>query len=112
MVRADGQKTYRVFENIISNIAKYAMPGTRAYVTIGERDGYGVAIFKNISQTPLNIPAEQLTDRFVRGDSARTGEGSGLGLSIARDLCELQGGKFEIRIDGDMFTATVSLPLI
>lgn len=111
VVYADGQKTYRIFENIISNIAKYAMPGTRAYVTIGEKDGYGVAIFKNISQTPLNIPAEQLMDRFVRGDASRAGEGSGLGLSIARDLCELQGGKFEIRIDGDMFTATVNLPL-
>lgn len=111
VVYADGQKTYRIFENIISNIAKYAMPGTRAYVTIGEKDGFGVAIFKNISQSPLNIPVEQLMDRFVRGDASRAGEGSGLGLSIARDLCELQGGKFEIRIDGDMFTATVNLPL-
>lgn len=111
IVHADGQKTYRIFENIISNISKYAMPGTRAYVTVGEKDGYGVAIFKNVSQSPLNIPAEQLMERFVRGDAARTGEGSGLGLSIARDLCELQGGKFEIRIDGDLFTATVNLPL-
>ena len=111
IVHADGQKTYRIFENIISNIAKYAMPGTRAYVTVGEKDGYGVAIFKNISQSPLNIPAEQLMERFVRGDASRAGEGSGLGLSIARDLCELQGGRFEIRIDGDMFTATVNLPL-
>lgn len=111
IVHADGQKTYRIFENIISNIAKYAMPGTRAYVTVGEKDGYGVAIFKNVSQSPLNIPAEQLMERFVRGDASRAGEGSGLGLSIARDLCELQGGRFEIRIDGDLFTASVSLPL-
>ncbi len=111
-VRADGQKTYRIFENIISNISKYSMPGTRAYVTLAEENGYGVITFKNISNEPLNIPADQLMERFVRGDAARTGEGSGLGLSIARDLCELQGGKFEIRIDGDLFTATVELPLV
>ncbi len=111
-VRADGQKTYRILENIISNIAKYAMPGTRAYVAVWQRDGFGCVSFKNISNDPLNIPADELMERFVRGDSARSGEGSGLGLSIARDLSELQGGKFEIQIDGDMFTATVSLPLV
>lgn len=111
MVFADGQKTYRILENIISNIGKYAMPGTRAYVEVSEKDGMGAVTFKNISNDPLNIPAEQLMDRFVRGDASRSGEGSGLGLSIARDLCELQGGKFNIQIDGDMFTATVMLPM-
>ncbi len=111
VVFVDGQKTYRVLENIISNITKYAMPGTRAYVAVGEKDSMGFVSFKNISNAPLNIPADQLMERFVRGDASRSGEGSGLGLSIARDLCELQGGNFDIQIDGDMFTAIVYLPL-
>ena len=110
IVFADGQKTYRVLENIISNITKYSLPGTRAYVTVGEENGMGMVMFRNISAAPLNISADELMERFVRGDSARTGEGSGLGLSIARDLCELQGGRFEISIDGDMFTSRVLLP--
>ncbi len=111
IVRADGQKTYRVFENVISNIAKYALEDTVAYVMVGVQDGYGIATFKNISREPLNVSTDQLMERFVRGDFSRSGEGSGLGLSIARDLCALQGGKFEIYIDGDMFTAKISLPL-
>ena len=111
VVFADGQKTYRVLENIISNITKYSMPGTRAYVTVGEENGMGTVVFRNISAAPLNITADELMERFVRGDSARTGEGSGLGLSIARDLCELQGGRFEISIEGDMFTSRVLLPM-
>ncbi len=110
VVFADGQKTYRVLENIISNITKYSLPGTRAYVTVGEENGMGSVVFRNISAAQLNITADELMERFVRGDSARTGEGSGLGLSIARDLCELQGGRFEIRIEGDMFTSRVLLP--
>ncbi len=111
VVFADGQKTYRVLENVISNITKYSMPGTRAYVTVGEENGMGSVVFRNISAAPLNISADELMERFVRGDSARTGEGSGLGLSIAKNLCELQGGKFEISIEGDMFTSRVLLPL-
>ncbi|MBR6634035.1 MAG: sensor histidine kinase, partial [Clostridia bacterium] len=110
VVFADGQKTYRVLENIISNITKYSLPGTRAYVTVGEENGMGLVMFRNISAAPLNISADELMERFVRGDSARTGEGSGLGLSIDKDLCELQGGRFEISIDGDMFTSRVYLP--
>lgn len=111
VVFADGQKTYRVLENIISNITKYSLPGTRAYVTVTSKDGMGAVIFQNISKAPLNISADELMERFVRGDSARTGEGSGLGLSIAKDLCELQGGRFEIHIEGDMFTSRVYLPM-
>lgn len=111
VVIADGQKTYRVLENVISNITKYAMSGTRAYVTVAVKDGMGVVVFQNISSSPLNISADELMERFVRGDAARSGEGSGLGLSIAKDLCELQGGKFEIHIEGDMFTSRVFLPL-
>ena len=111
IVRADGQKTYRVFENIISNIAKYALEDTVSYVMVGVQDGFGTAIFKNISAERIEIPPDQLMERFVRGDTSRSGEGSGLGLSIARDLCALQGGSFDIYIDGDMFTARVALPL-
>ena len=110
-MRADGQKTYRVFENVISNIVKYALEDTVAYVMVSVQDGYGTATFKNISREPLNVSTDQLMERFVRGDFSRSGEGSGLGLSIARDLCSLQGGKFEIYIDGDMFTAKIALPL-
>ena len=110
-VRADSQKTYRVIENLISNICKYSPAGSRAYVTVSEEDGFGLLTFKNISKYPLDIPAQVLTERFVRGDSSRSGEGSGLGLAIARDLCELQGGEFILEIDGDLFKATVKLPL-
>ncbi len=111
VVRADGQKTYRVIENIISNINKYALENTVAYVMVGVQDGFATATFKNISAEQINVSSEQLMERFVRGDVSRSGEGSGLGLSIARDLCTLQGGKFEIYVDGDMFTSKVSLPL-
>lgn len=111
IVRADGQKTYRVFENIISNIIKYALEDTVAYVMVAVQDGYATAMFKNIASEQLNIDPDRLMERFVRGDASRSGEGSGLGLSIARDLCALQGGSFEIYIDGDMFTAKVALPL-
>lgn len=111
IVRADGQKTYRVFENIISNITKYALEDTVAYVMVGVQDGYGTAMFKNITAEQLDIEPDRLMERFVRGDDSRSGEGSGLGLSIARDLCALQGGSFDIYIDGDMFTAKVTLPL-
>lgn len=112
IVHADGQKTYRVFENVISNIAKYSLPGTRAYVTISAEDGMGKIEFKNISAAPFDVSPDQLMERFVRGDSSRGGEGSGLGLSIARDLCRLQGGKFTIDIDGDLFKSCIRLPLV
>lgn len=99
----DGEKTSRIFDNLYTNIIKYAMPETRVYVRV-ERTGNEVLVeLKNISGYELNIPAESLTERFVRGDSARSSEGSGLGLAIARSFVELQGGKMEIEIDGDLF---------
>ncbi len=109
-VIADAKLTDRVFENLISNIKKYSMKNTRAYIEVNEENGYGVISFKNISDTPLDMDVEKLTTRFYRGDSSRSGEGTGLGLSIAEDLCILQKGKFEITLDGDLFKATVSLP--
>lgn len=99
----DSDKTSRIFDNLYANIIKYAMPNTRVYVSVESRDGEVGIELKNISGYELNIPAESLTERFVRGDSARNSEGSGLGLAIARSFVELQGGKMEIEIDGDLF---------
>ena len=112
IVSADSRQTWRIIENLLSNVKKYAMRGTRVYIDVRKEGGYGIFEIKNVSESPLNIPAEELTQRFVRGDAARTTEGSGLGLSIARSLCELQGGRFEISIDGDLFKVCVALPLV
>lgn len=99
----DGEKTYRVFDNLYANIMKYAMPHTRVYVKT-EKRGDAVCIeLKNISGSELNVAPESLTERFVRGDSARSTEGSGLGLAIARSFTELQGGEMLIEVDGDLF---------
>ena len=86
------------------------MPGTRVYLDVKVWDGSVALSVKNISRNPLNIPPDQLMERFVRGDVSRTTEGSGLGLSIARSLTELQGGTIELAVDGDLFKATVTLP--
>lgn len=112
IVSADSRQTWRIIENLLSNVKKYAMKGTRVYIDLRRLGAFGVFEIKNVSETPLNIPPEELTQRFVRGDASRTTEGSGLGLSIARSLCELQGGRFEIAIDGDLFKVSVALPLV
>ncbi|HZK21387.1 MAG TPA: ATP-binding protein, partial [Oscillospiraceae bacterium] len=111
IVFADSQYTWRIIENLISNVKKYAQPNTRVYMEVYTDFDYGVFSLKNISKNALNIPVSELTERFVRGDSSRTGEGSGLGLSIAESLCQLQKGKFALEIDGDLFKAKVKLPL-
>lgn len=111
IVNADSQKAYRAIENLFSNVKKYAMPGTRVYVEVGQDEDFGYISVKNISRDALDIPVEQLTQRFVRGDSARTSEGSGLGLSIADNLVTLQNGEFKLELDGDLFKATIRLPL-
>ena len=109
-VRADGKLLWRVMENLLSNVFKYALAGSRVYVDVaGDADCYRLDI-KNISQHPLNVEPSELTERFKRGDSARTGEGSGLGLSIAQSFAQSQGGRFALSIDGDLFKATVWLP--
>ena len=110
MIIADAQKTSRIVENLFSNLRKYALEGTRVYIDVNGGDNFGTLIFRNISKFPLNIAPEELTQRFVRGDASRSGEGSGLGLSIANDLCELQGGKFNIAIDGDLFKVSIAMP--
>ncbi len=107
VIMADGRRIWRVLENLYNNVAKYAMEHTRVYVDM-EADGEEVAFsIKNISENPLNIQADELTERFIRGDISRSTEGSGLGLSIARNLTGLMGGEFEIYLDGDLFKATI-----
>ncbi len=111
-VMADGKLLWRVLDNLLNNVIKYAMAGTRVYVS-GRRDGtQAVLAVKNISREPLNMDAEELMERFVRGDSSRHTEGSGLGLNIARSLVTLQKGRFELTVDGDFFKAEIILPLV
>ncbi len=106
-IMLDSQKTYRIFENLYTNIIKYAMPHTRVYVNM-ERHGEDVMIeLKNMSKAELNVTPESLTERFVRGDSSRNTEGSGLGLAIARSFVELQKGRMQVAIDGDLFKVTI-----
>ena len=112
LVRADGKLLYRVFENLLSNISKYALDRSRVYIDVSEPSTYSDKLLvevKNISKAELNISPDELMERFTRGDSSRNTEGSGLGLAIAKDLTALMGGVFEISIDGDMFKASVLL---
>ena len=111
VVFADGTKTYRIISNLLSNAKKYSAPHTRIYASVYKEGDYGCFEIKNISKEPLNISASELTERFVRGDEARTNEGNGLGLSIAKDLCSLQNGVLDIIIDGDLFKVIVKLPV-
>lgn len=110
IVFADGTKIFRVFENLLSNAKKYSAPGSRVYARLYSDQENGYFEIKNISKDPLNISAEELMERFVRGDKSRSEEGNGLGLSIAKELCSLNGGGLTISIDGDLFKATVRLP--
>lgn len=109
-VEADGRRLWRVIENLYRNVEKYAMPYTRVYLDLAEEGEQAVFSMKNISEQPLNITAEELTERFTRGDESRSTEGSGLGLSIAKDLTQLQKGTFTIYLDGDLFKVTVRFP--
>ena len=109
MALCDGRHLWRVLGNCLSNTVKYAMPGTRVYVDVARRERQVEISLKNISAQMLNITAEELMERFVRGDSARNTEGNGLGLNIAKSLMELQGGRLDLTVDGDLFKVTLSL---
>ena len=108
---ADNRHIWRVFDNILNNIAKYAQPNTRVYIDASRRFDKAEISFRNISKDPLNISGDELMERFVRGDSSRNTEGSGLGLSIAKSLTEIQKGKLDIQIDGDLFKVCLTFPL-
>lgn len=110
-IDADGKHMWRIYENLLSNVIKYAMPNSRVYIDINKKGNYGCMTMKNTSQNEIEVNVENLAERFIRGDSSRTTEGSGLGLSIAKSLVLLQDGKFEINVDGDMFKVTVEMPL-
>ena len=110
-IMADGRRLWRVFDNLLNNICKYAMSGTRVYIDLLSTGGKAVITFRNISELPINVSANELTERFVRGDRSRNTEGSGLGLSIAKSLTELQNGSFEINTDGDLFKVKLTFDI-
>ena len=107
LICADGKLLWRVFDNLMNNVCKYAMPGTRVYLTLTNEGETAAVVFRNISGNELNLSPEELTERFVRGDASRNTEGSGLGLVISKSLTENMGGEFRIDIDGDLFKATL-----
>ena len=111
IICADGRRLWRVLENVFGNASKYAMENTRVYVDVKvDRPNVQLSL-KNISAQPLNISADELTERFIRGDVSRNTEGSGLGLSIAKDLVQLQGGEFKLYLDGDLFKVTIEFKM-
>lgn len=111
-IMADGRHLWRVFDNLMNNICKYAMSGTRVYMDVKAEQGNAIITFRNISKYELNISADELMERFVRGDSSRNTEGSGLGLSIAKSLVEIQNGNMFLEVDGDLFKVTIVFPLV
>ncbi len=112
LIMADGRRMFRVIENLYNNAAKYAMPGTRVYVSGSIEDDTVVFSMKNVSENPLNFKADELLERFVRGDVSRSTEGSGLGLEIARNLTVMQKGTFDLYLDGDLFKVTITFQRI
>ena len=111
ILNLDSDKTYRIFENLFTNISKYALSNSRAYISITSTNDEVLIEFSNISEQPMDFTAQEITERFVRGDKSRSQQGSGLGLAIARSFTEVQGGTFNLSIDCDLFKAGVSFPL-
>ncbi len=111
-IYADGRKMSRVVSNLISNILKYSLKGTRAFVTAKKQDNKAVIEFKNISAYPMDFSSDEITSRFVRGDKSRSEEGSGLGLAIAKGYTEACGGCFDVVIDGDLFKVIIKFDIM
>ena len=111
MILADGRHMWRILDNLMNNICKYAQQGTRVYLSLEKDKGNALMTFRNISREELNISAEELTERFTRGDSSRNTEGNGLGLAIADSLTKLQGGQMKLTLDGDLFKVQLQFPL-
>ena len=109
-IAADPALLGRIFDNLLGNICKYAMPGTRVYFSLERTETHAVLILRNIAKEAPANRGEELLERFVRGDHARTTQGSGLGLSIAQSLCTLQGGTLQLKIDGDLFKVILRFP--
>ena len=111
-IEADGRRLWRVFDNLMNNVCKYAQEGTRVYLTLEKQGDQAVISVKNTSREELNVSPAELVERFVRGDASRRSEGSGLGLSIARSLTELQRGSMDVSVDGDLFKVVLKFPLV
>ena len=111
-ILADGHRIHRVFENLLVNALNYSLAGSRVYVSLSAEENWVKIAFKNVAGYEMNFSADEITERFVRGDASRNTEGSGLGLSIARSLTQLQHGTFSLTIDGDLFKAALTFPRI
>ncbi len=109
-IRGDGRRTWRIMDNLLQNVCKYAMSGTRVYITVHKENGKVELSVKNVADKPFTLQGKELTERFIRGDESRSTEGSGLGLFIARSLTQLQGGEFTVSVDGDLFKVTMVFP--
>lgn len=107
LLMLDNQKTYRIFENLFVNVVKYAMQGSRVYLEVRKKASLVEIILKNMSAEEIHISGDEITERFVRGDSSRNTEGSGLGLAIAKSFTEAQGGEFHVEVDGDLFKVVI-----
>ena len=112
IIKADARHLWRVIDNLLNNICKYSQPETRAYIDVKAVNNKAVITLKNVSRYELNISPDELMERFVRGDKSRNTEGSGLGLSIAKSLTELQQGKMSIEVDGDLFKVTLEFDIV
>ena len=109
-MKADGRLVWRVLSNLLSNAVKYSLPGTRLYLDVTKSEGFVCLSIKNVSREQLGISAQELLERFVRGDASRNTEGSGLGLNIAQSLMEVQHGQLQLLVDGDLFKVTLLFP--
>ena len=108
---ADGRKLSRVLENLIGNCVKYALKGTRVFLSVAEENGQAIIELKNTANYEMDFAADEITERFVRGDAARSTEGSGLGLAIAKSYTEACGGTFDVSVDGDQFKVRIGFPV-